>query len=227
MLDNLRIVVQFPAGVRRFLFSKVIRLALVPTQTHNQWVLEALSPSIKQPGHKADHSPPFSAKVKTLPCAHTVHKGQLNLYFYPCINFKTHPIHYTGDNQTNKACSFLQKEQSLEKLHAPHVDHSALQELVYSCTLVTSIQLKCTGVLLINLQRAETLTTVIRPLKQDQTLIYCSQCSNETKYTYSHCLTNSNRSDIHLGCIFYIYYLSAWQELFPRMKNNQCRSSPL
>jgi len=156
-----------------------------------------------------------------------VHKGQLNLYFYPCINFKTHPIHYTGDNQTNKACSFLQKEQSLEKLHAPHVDHSALQELVYSCTLVTSIQLKCTGVLLINLQRAETLTTVIRPLKQDQTLIYCSQCSNETKYTYSHCLTNSNRSDIHLGCIFYIYYLSAWQELFPRMKNNQCRSSPL
>ena len=52
------------------------------------------------------------------------------------INLKTRPIHYTRDNRINKACSFLQNEKSLEKLH---VDHSALQELVYSCTLGTYI----------------------------------------------------------------------------------------
>jgi len=35
MLDNGGNVVRFPAGVRRFLLSKVIRLASVPTQAHN------------------------------------------------------------------------------------------------------------------------------------------------------------------------------------------------
>jgi hypothetical protein len=47
-----------------FLFSTMSRLSLGPTQSPIQWVLEALSPGIKQLGCEADHSPPSSAEVK-------------------------------------------------------------------------------------------------------------------------------------------------------------------
>jgi hypothetical protein len=41
-----------------FLFSTVSRLALGPTQPPTQWIQGVPSLGIKQPGHKADHSPP-------------------------------------------------------------------------------------------------------------------------------------------------------------------------
>jgi hypothetical protein len=51
-------------GSARFVSSPVSRLALVPTQTPIQWVSGAPSPGgVKQQGHKADCSPPFSAEV--------------------------------------------------------------------------------------------------------------------------------------------------------------------
>jgi hypothetical protein len=40
------------------------RPALGPTQPPIQWVSEALSLGVKQPGSEADHSPPSSAEVK-------------------------------------------------------------------------------------------------------------------------------------------------------------------
>jgi hypothetical protein len=51
-------------GKRFFLFSVTSRLALGPTQPPVQWVLEAVSPRVKQQGHEADHSSPSSAMVK-------------------------------------------------------------------------------------------------------------------------------------------------------------------
>jgi hypothetical protein len=47
-----------------FLFSTTPRPALRPTQPLIQWVPGALSPEVKRPGRKADHSPPSNAEVK-------------------------------------------------------------------------------------------------------------------------------------------------------------------
>jgi hypothetical protein len=46
-----------------FLFSTGFRPAIGPTQTHSQWVREAISLGIKWPGREADHLPPSSAAV--------------------------------------------------------------------------------------------------------------------------------------------------------------------
>jgi hypothetical protein len=50
--------------MRFLLFATASRPALGLTQTLNQWVLEVLSPVIKRPRLKADHSYLFSAEVK-------------------------------------------------------------------------------------------------------------------------------------------------------------------
>jgi hypothetical protein len=47
-----------------FFFTTVSRMALGPTQHPTQWVQGAVSLGVKQPGCKADHSPPSNAKVK-------------------------------------------------------------------------------------------------------------------------------------------------------------------
>jgi hypothetical protein len=53
----------------------LLRLALGPTQPSIQWILESLSPGVKQLSYEADCSPPCSAKVKNggavLPLPHT------------------------------------------------------------------------------------------------------------------------------------------------------------
>jgi hypothetical protein len=46
-----------------FLFLTASRSALGPTQPPIQLVPGAISPGVKQPGRKADHSPPSSAEV--------------------------------------------------------------------------------------------------------------------------------------------------------------------
>jgi hypothetical protein len=53
-----------PCGGKNFHFSMSSRLTLEPTQPPNQWVPDALSPRVKQPGREADHSPPTRAEVK-------------------------------------------------------------------------------------------------------------------------------------------------------------------
>jgi len=40
------------------------RSALGPTQPPVQWVLRALLPGVKWPGHEADHTPPSNSTVK-------------------------------------------------------------------------------------------------------------------------------------------------------------------
>jgi hypothetical protein len=47
-----------------FHFSMSSKSALRPTQLPIQWVRGALSPGVKWPGRKSDHSPPTSAEVK-------------------------------------------------------------------------------------------------------------------------------------------------------------------
>jgi hypothetical protein len=47
-----------------FIFTTVSRLALGPTQLPIQWVSGALSLGVKRPGREADHSPPYSTKIK-------------------------------------------------------------------------------------------------------------------------------------------------------------------
>jgi hypothetical protein len=51
-------------GLGIFLFSTASRPALGPNQPPFQWVPGALSPMIKRPGRKANHTPPSSAEVK-------------------------------------------------------------------------------------------------------------------------------------------------------------------
>jgi hypothetical protein len=62
-------------GLGIFLLSTPSRPALGPTNPPIQWVLGALSPGIKRPGHEADHSSPSSAEVKEW----------LALYFHPPV----------------------------------------------------------------------------------------------------------------------------------------------
>jgi hypothetical protein len=62
-----------------FLLTTVSRLALEPTQPPIQCELGVPSLGVKQLGHEADHSPPFSANVK-------------NVWYYT----STPPIHLHG-----------------------------------------------------------------------------------------------------------------------------------
>jgi hypothetical protein len=55
--------IQFLLGVGICLFSTVLRLPLGIT---TPMVTGAPSSEVKQLGHEADHSPPFSAKVKNV-----------------------------------------------------------------------------------------------------------------------------------------------------------------
>jgi hypothetical protein len=48
------------------LFTTAFRMVLGPSQPHIQWVSEALSLWVKQPGREADHSLPSSAEVKNV-----------------------------------------------------------------------------------------------------------------------------------------------------------------
>jgi hypothetical protein len=51
-------------GLGIFFPTSASRPALGPTQPPMQWVPGALSLGVKRPGREADHSHPFSAKVK-------------------------------------------------------------------------------------------------------------------------------------------------------------------
>jgi hypothetical protein len=51
--------IRFSAETGIFLFSTASRLALGPTQLPIQWVPWAVPLGVMQPGHEADHSPPF------------------------------------------------------------------------------------------------------------------------------------------------------------------------
>jgi hypothetical protein len=53
-----------PGRAKNFLFSTSSRPDMGSTQPPIRWVLGALSPAVKRPGHEADHSPPTSAGVK-------------------------------------------------------------------------------------------------------------------------------------------------------------------
>jgi hypothetical protein len=51
-------------GQENFLFFKVCRLTLGPTQPDIQWMQNTLYLQVKQPGHAADHLSASSATVK-------------------------------------------------------------------------------------------------------------------------------------------------------------------
>ena len=53
-----------PSRCENYHFLKIPRLALKPAQPFVQWVLEVLSPGVKQPGHEADNPASSSAEVK-------------------------------------------------------------------------------------------------------------------------------------------------------------------
>jgi hypothetical protein len=63
-LDDQRVGIRVPRGGKNFHFSISSRPALGATQPPIQWVPGALSPGVKRPGRKADHSPPTRAEVK-------------------------------------------------------------------------------------------------------------------------------------------------------------------
>jgi hypothetical protein len=47
-----------------FLFATASKLSLEHTQLPIRWILGALPPVVKRPGHEADHLPPTCAEVK-------------------------------------------------------------------------------------------------------------------------------------------------------------------
>jgi hypothetical protein len=63
-LDDRSSRVRFPVGVGIFLFTTASRTAVGPTEPPTQWVTGSLSPGVKRPGRKADHSLPSGAEVK-------------------------------------------------------------------------------------------------------------------------------------------------------------------
>jgi hypothetical protein len=65
-LDDRRVGVRVPVGVKNFVFSMWSRPALRSTQPPIQWALGALSPVGKGPKCEADHSSPDSAEVKKI-----------------------------------------------------------------------------------------------------------------------------------------------------------------
>jgi hypothetical protein len=75
-------MVRIPAGITKFLFSKMSITALGPIQPPIQWVRGSF-PGIKWLEHAADHSPPSSAEVTmewsytTAPpiCLHSMDRG--------------------------------------------------------------------------------------------------------------------------------------------------------
>jgi hypothetical protein len=64
-LDNRVLGFDSRRELRIFLFTTVSKMVLGPTQPPIQWVSGALTLGVKRPGREADHSPPFSAEVKT------------------------------------------------------------------------------------------------------------------------------------------------------------------
>jgi len=64
VLTSLIIFGEARQGLGIFVFATASRPFLGPTQPPIQWVLGALYPGIKRPGHEVDHSPPSSAEVK-------------------------------------------------------------------------------------------------------------------------------------------------------------------
>jgi hypothetical protein len=56
---------QFLAEIRDFSLLHIIRPAVESAQPPVHWVMGALSPEIQWRGHGADHSPPYSARVKS------------------------------------------------------------------------------------------------------------------------------------------------------------------
>jgi len=53
-----------PSRCENYQFLKIPRLALKPAQPSVHWVLEVLSPRVKQLSREADHPPSCSAEVK-------------------------------------------------------------------------------------------------------------------------------------------------------------------
>jgi hypothetical protein len=47
-------------------FSAASRLVQKPIQPPVQWLLAAISPGVKRPGHEADHSNRFNARVNNM-----------------------------------------------------------------------------------------------------------------------------------------------------------------
>jgi hypothetical protein len=56
--------VRFPAEARDFSLLHSVQIPYGSTQPSIQWIPGALSPGLKQLGHKADHSLPASAEIK-------------------------------------------------------------------------------------------------------------------------------------------------------------------
>jgi hypothetical protein len=59
-----RLVFDYRQGLGIFLFDTASRPSLGPTQLPVQGIPDVLSPGIKRPWRKADHTPPSSAEVK-------------------------------------------------------------------------------------------------------------------------------------------------------------------
>jgi hypothetical protein len=84
-------------GQEIFLFA-ASRLAQGPAQPPAQWVVEAVSPGVKWPGHEVNHSPPSNAEVRkvwsyTFIPPYTFMMWCLNIYYHE-LNIKQ------GDNFT-------------------------------------------------------------------------------------------------------------------------------
>jgi hypothetical protein len=63
-LDDRGLESQWGLGI--FLITSVSRPTLVPTQPPIKWVPGTFSLGVKQEDDEADHSPPYSAKIKDM-----------------------------------------------------------------------------------------------------------------------------------------------------------------
>jgi hypothetical protein len=111
--------IRLPVRAGLFLFATTSRPVLGPAQPPVQWILGAFTPRVKRAGGEANHSSPYSAKVKNA-CSHTAAPPYvLTAWFLvkPRDNFTLPYLTFTSsmDNFASTITNYLNRNKDSNK----------------------------------------------------------------------------------------------------------------